>query len=393
MGSDINAKVNGLAKDSPELISLLGVGGSTAAGPGKESLWSALVSGDNLLQSLNIPGKCPGAKAMLWPDWGSQSQRERILSHLDIAMKDLSESLTDRGRAALEGNELGVIFASTKGAVEDFVWENTAWPEDSIAPVRTGFLEQQRLTPKRSVTVSNACASVHGALYLAQKWMRSGSVGHVLIVAFDGVGPFVWSGFQALGAIAKDRSTPFAADRDGLQLGEAAVVLLLSKDIESDVVVNGISIDSEGSAVTRPSITGASMKRTILAAQAECRVTTSPDVIVAHGTGTKLNDAIEDQIFTEVFGGDAKRPLVTSAKWCVGHTLGSSGAVDLMAASMMLKRQEAFRIQVTEQADPSFKANVLCGKGLPSPIKIDQILITSLGFGGANGAAILGRHQ
>ena len=76
------------------------------------------------------------------------------------------------------------------------------------------------------------------------------------------------------------------------------------------------------------------------------------DLVIAHGTGTPINDACEDRVFTELFRAGAA-PAVTATKGSIGHTLGASGAMDVIAACEALRRQRAFAITGARRIDPA----------------------------------------
>ena len=109
-------------------------------------------------------------------------------------------------------------------------------------------------------------------------------------------------------------------------------------------------------------------------------------ISIASATGTILNDAAEDEVYYELFG---TRIPVTGTKWCIGHTLGTSGAMDIIAACEVLKNQKAFGLATTEDLDPNFKSQYLIKiKTFPNSFK--NILVSSLGFGGLHAVAEVG---
>jgi 3-oxoacyl-[acyl-carrier-protein] synthase-1 len=148
----------------------------------------------------------------------------------------------------LDLGQLGIIFASTKGCIEDFVWQPGLAERltDTLQPVLQSFLVASGIKPKLQICVSNACSSVHGAVYLAQSWMKSQRVRHVLIIAADSIGPFVVNGFSALKTFAETRVTPFAKDRQGIQIGDAATAIMLSNDYQGAAKILAADIESDG---------------------------------------------------------------------------------------------------------------------------------------------------
>ena len=225
---------------------------------------------------------------------------------------------------------------------------------------------------------------------LSERWLKQG-LEQVLIVAADAVTPFVIKGFQSLKLISPNGIRPFSADRSGFYLGEAAACLLLeAAPAKGSLSLRPVGLDGEGSAVTRPSISGDSVVRAALNVS---RLRESPpDVVIAHGTGTVINDETEDLAFTRLFGELREPPLITGTKWCTGHTLAVSGALDTIAACEALRRQELFSLARTKVVDPKFR-NRYAVQGSPLPGQIERVMISSLGFGGLHASALIERSQ
>lgn len=340
-----------------------------------QSLFSALLEGrDNTREW----PRDPALKAYLF-----HGPRQRFVLEL------LSEKLM-RSFAAVQSDlrrdqTYGVILASTKGMSDDFVWEeNSAGHQrDPLTPLLNEFLRRAELTPQRSVCVSNACSSSLAALALAERWMNAG-ISQVLIVAADAVTPFVVKGFQALKLISASGVKSFSAERNGFFLGEAAAAVVVTQiQRNSSLQIHSPGLDSEGSAVTRPSSSGASLREAAL--RIPGLVDSPPEILIAHGTGTVINDATEDLAFSDLF---AQSPWITGTKWCVGHTLAASGALDLIAAAEALRTQRIFRLETTDEADPKFKCRYLV-RGAETPRAFSRIMISSLGFGGMHASVLV----
>jgi len=286
--------------------------------------------------------------------------------------------------------ELGVIFASTKGCIEDFIWNPT--PQDlrvdPLTPVLKEFIVRAKIRPQRFLCVSNACASSHSALYLANRWLKNKSVETVLVLAADLLGPFVINGFQSLKALSASKNRPFSKDRDGLQLGEAAAVILLSRKLKGDFILKHVGLFNEGYGLTRPDPDGQGLREIYGSFGLK---KSPPHFVIAHGTGTLHNDAAEDRAIASAFGGVELGPPVSNTKWSIGHTLGASGAMDFIAACESMKTQTCFEIANTSEIDPSFRANYLRKNSKHLfPTQIHSVMVNSLGFGGITGALEIG---
>jgi 3-oxoacyl-(acyl-carrier-protein) synthase len=90
------------------------------------------------------------------------------------------------------------------------------------------------------------------------------------------------------------------------------------------------------------------------------------DAIVMHAPGTIKGDLSEYKAIQKVFG--ESMPLLTTNKWKIGHTFGSSGLLSIELAVLMLQEQTFFGTPFSE----SFTLN--------KPIK--NVLVNAVGFGG-----------
>jgi 3-oxoacyl-(acyl-carrier-protein) synthase len=96
------------------------------------------------------------------------------------------------------------------------------------------------------------------------------------------------------------------------------------------------------------------------------------DAIVMHAPGTIKGDVAEFNAIKKVFGN--KNPFLTTNKWKLGHTFGTSGMLSLELAVLMLQNQRAIAVPfVRDQKRPE---------------TLDKILVNAVGFGG-NSVSIL----
>ena len=358
------------------MISILGAGCSTAAGPSITSLMSGLNAGRNYLT--RVPTESWPVKptfepfAFRFPE-REQSVRETLLKHLSLSFH---EAL---GARDLEGT-YGVILASTKGLTEDVVWTSSS-DIDPLTPLLDDFISRHQLKPSRKICVSNACASSLAALALARMWLVD--LDHVIVLAADSVDSFVLHGFNGLRVLTNEVVRPFDGKRSGFYLGDAAACVLLSRKISSDTQLIDARFDSEGYAVTRPSHSGESLLR----ACRQIEGVLGAELVIAHGTATRANDETEDRVFSALFE-SAAPPAITGTKWMIGHTLGASGLIDTIVAREAIRAQSSTALMTTKHIDPKFKGRYVLGHTQVMPIK--KVLVTSLGFGGVHAAALVG---
>ena len=362
---------------------ILGSGCSNAAGSNTAEFWQSLVAGQT--------GHATSNQTLGWQKPVDSEVRDFLVEKLNLVYNELWGSLNTETKTRLQfGKKLGVLLASTKGFLEDFIWDQNS-PEklrDPLSGLLTDFLLDAPLSPRRSLCVSNACASSLSALRLAQIWLASGNFDDVLVLSCDFAGPFVRKGFEALQLLTQDQIRPFDQNRSGFWLGDGAAAILISNSKEqSSLWLNPVGLEAEGSAVTRPASSGESLARA--ARQIPELINPPPDLIIAHGTGTQINDETEDLAFFKIFGELENPPPITGTKWCVGHTLGSSGSFDLIAACQVLRTQKVFHLAKTTNLDKSLHGKYLTPPNEQVPRSLKKILVSSLGFGGIQASAVV----
>src|SRR5690606_33491499 len=96
--------------------------------------------------------------------------------------------------------------------------------------------------------------------------------------------------------------------------------------------VIGFGASADAGHITQPDDAGTGAGRAMADALADAGINPS-DVgyINAHGTSTPLGDKAETNAIKRVFGDHAKQVSISSTKSQLGHTLGASGGLELVA--------------------------------------------------------------
>jgi len=242
--------------------------------------------------------------------------------------------------------------------------------------------------------ISNACASGANAIGDAYQRVAKGHAERVLAGGYDALCQMVFAGFDSLQALSTTRPRPFAADRDGLALGEGAAMFCLEPlataqrrgaKIYGELAGYGATTDRHH--LTQPHPQGdaalSSMRRAC--AMARC-VPADIGYINSHGTGTPLNDSAEAAAINRWAGSEAAAVAVSSTKGAIGHLLGGAGAVEAAICLMALEGRFLPPNVPIDQIDPACDFDlVLAPREAP---KLRAALSNSFGFGGANASLI-----
>ena len=241
-----------------------------------------------------------------------------------------------------------------------------------------------------TAVVSTACSSSAKAFGSAQRMIELGIIDAAVVGGVDSLCLTTLYGFHSLQLTARRPCRPFAADRDGISIGEAAAFVLLEKsparNCESAIALLGVGESNDGYHLSSPHPQGLgarlAMQAVLSAAGLEAAAV---GYINLHGTGTTSNDSAECTAVTSVFG--ATVPC-SSTKGATGHTLGAAGALEAVICALALRDQLIPGAPNTGPLDPTLELNY-CTHSAPQPIS--YALSNSFGFGGTNCSLVFGR--
>jgi hypothetical protein len=135
-------------------------------------------------------------------------------------------------------------------------------------------------------------------------------------------------------------SRPFDAGRTGFIPAEGAAMLVLEplsraqeRGAHVYATIASVAISCDAYHVTAPDPDGAGAELALRGALERSGMdATEIGAVIAHGTGTQLNDASEAAAVKRVLG--AGNPLVTAPKAVLGHGLGAAGAFSVAIGAL-----------------------------------------------------------
>lgn len=243
---------------------------------------------------------------------------------------------------------------------------------------------------RASFTYAACAGGLHAAVHAAFD-CADGITEKAIVVSADALSLIETVGFARAGALGKQGARPFAADRDGLLIGEGGAGLVFGVGPYSDdgIHILGIGMSCDAFHPTDPDPSGESLARAVTMCLEDAGLQPEHvEAVVAHGTGTKKGDAIELAVLQRVWG---RAPLrVTSVKGQVGHLMGAAGLLNLLVAC---EASRSGKLPPTvsrtgEQPDPA----VVTGR-YASITPGAAVLCLASGFGGNNVAVLVGRRQ
>lgn len=302
---------------------------------------------------------------------------------LRSAQKAIANAQKTMGNAQLElkGKCTAFILSSTKGNIEENI---------SLADSAQRIASQLGIDAK-PIVVCNACISGLSALILGNRLIDSDLYDTAIVCGCDTPRQFILSGFQSLKALSPEPCRPFDMERMGLNLGEAAATLILSKNpIQGNSwrMGDGV-IRNDAFHISTPSKTAdglyLSLQRTLESFTKEISSTCKQidlkehlAFINAHGTATLFNDQMESVAIGRAGLSDLPANAYKSF-W--GHTMGAAGILETIISMKAIDDDTILGTRGFSELGVSGKMNI-CAENRPTDKKGFIKMLS--GFGGCN---------
>lgn len=309
----------------------------------------------------------------------------------------------------------GVIVGSGVGGLNEFEEQHSKYKDkgpDRISPfvipkmipnAASGNVSIQFGMKGVNTAVSTACASAAHALTDAMRAIRYGFADVMLAGGAEStITPMGLGGFISAKALSsrndspETASRPFDKDRDGFVLSEGAGLLVLEEwerarkrgaRIYAEILGAGCTADAYH--ITSPCSDGEGAGMAMQLALADAGLSPHDiSYINAHGTSTQIGDEAETVAIKRVFGDIAKNVPVSSTKSMIGHTLGASGGIEAIVASLSLFHQKIHPTINLNNPDPACDLDYVPNNYREA--KLTRVISNSFGFGGHNACLVFG---
>lgn len=412
---------------SKRRVVITGLGCVTALAESADGLFQALCegkSGVSMIESFDtseypvrIGGEC---KDFNIKDYLSSRVAKRMDRFTQMAVASSIQAVSDSGLDVEKEDKtrIGCIIGTGIGGLKEIEDQHsrllTKGPK-KVSPftvpklmgnAASGCISIQFGFQGPNMCIVTACAAAGNAIGESYYNIMSGRSDVVVTGGAEAaLTPIGLASFCSLKALSTDNdnptgaSRPFDATRNGFILSEGSGILVLeeyehAKKRGADIYCEflGYGATGDGYHITAPEPTGAGAVRAMQIALQNAGIRPEKiDYINAHGTSTSLNDAAESKAIKQVIGDYAYKVPVSSTKSCLGHLLGASGGVELIACVKAIQKSvipPTINLEnIDKECDP--KMDFVPKEARSSRINI--AMSNSLGFGGHNCSLLIGK--
>ncbi|PPK74058.1 3-oxoacyl-[acyl-carrier-protein] synthase-1 [Methylobacter tundripaludum] len=318
------------------------------------------------------------------------------------AVSQIEQTVSDM-MARFGADRIGIVLGTSTSGVRNTELALDYWAENGVLPDQFHYKQQQMgagadfLADFLGVqgpayTISTACSSSGKAFASARRLIRQGLCDAVIVGGADSLCGLTVNGFTALESISSGLCKPFGIHRDGINIGEAVSLFVLSAE-PGPVVLRGIGATSDAYHFAAPDPEATDVIRAMQNALDDAGKTPGEiDYLNLHGTATVLNDAMESKAVNAVFG---SKLAASSSKGMTGHTLGAAAALELAFCWLLLTHDDEQGALIPnindDEPDTALSALNLVKKGEVLGRRINTCQSNSFAFGGNNLSIVVER--
>jgi len=402
---------------------ITGLGVVTPIGLDVPTFWAAALAGksgvatitawDTTGHDVTIAGEVKDFDPSTWIDRKEARRLDRF-AHFAVAAADEAVKHSGIDFSTLDPYRVGVVIGTAVGGfrtIEDQVARLLSGGPSKVSPflipklmpnAASGYVAIQYGLHGPNFDVTTACASGTHSIGEALLTIRRGAADVIITGGSEaGVTHMALAGFANMKALSTRNDDPAAAcrpfekDRDGFVCAEGAGVIVLEelerakkRGAEIYAEVAGYATTCDAHHITAPQPDGTVAAQTMKLALDDAGLHPQDvSYINTHSPATVFGDAMEAAAIRGLFGERAAQPPVSALKSMVGHLLGASGAVAVVAVALSVKESKVHPTINYQTPDP--QCDVDCVPNEAREMNVDVALSNAFGFGGHNGTLVL----
>lgn len=407
-------------------VVITGLGVICPVGNDVNTFWNAVLRGENGITRLEdfvqaglttvIAGRIKGFDAAA--AFGDRKYARQTDPFVHYAVYAAEQALKDSALniESEDRSRIGCIIGSGIGGLEEIQDGNRILIERGPGRINPFFIPKLMLNAAAgnvairfglkgpNFATASACAAANHALGAAFRTIQYSDADIMVCGGTEAaVTVLGMAGFCSARAMSQRNddpehaSRPFDKERDGFVMGEGAGIAVFEEleharkrgaKIYAEVV--GFGATDDAFHMTTPSEDGEGAVRSMENALRDGGLKPQDvDYINAHGTSTEYNDRTETRAIKKLFGDHAKKLMVSSTKSMIGHLLGASGAVELVATALAIQNDMAPPTRNLLVPDPECDLDYVPHEGRSAKIKV--AISNSFGFGGHNATIALSK--
>lgn len=403
-----------------------GIGAVTPIGIGKDQFWDSLKKGKSGVKAVTHFSEFPTQIAATIDEFDPQLYMEKRevkkmdrFTHFAQAATQMALQDADLQLENEDKEKVGVLIGSGIGGLDtiekQFKILLAKGPRRVspflvpmlIANMASGYVSIVYGLKGPNSTPVTACASGSHAIGEAFRLLQRGEADIMIAGGAEApVTSIAFAGFCAARAMStrndepEKASRPFDLERDGFVMGEGAGIIILetlehalARDAQIYAEIVGYGMSGDGYHVTAPDPDGRGAFLCMQKALEDGNLAPSDvDYINAHGTSTEYNDKIETLAIKNLFNQHAHDGLfISSTKSMIGHLLGASGGVEMVATLLSMEHGLIPPTINYEYEDPECDLNYVPNEAVEK--EVDVAMSNSFGFGGTNACLVVRRYN
>ncbi len=415
-----------LLRNGRPRVVITGMGAVTCLGDVK-SLWENLKAGTSGIRHIetipidHVPVQIGGEVRGFEPTRFIEHKEARRMGRASqFAVAAATMATQDAGLTPAmieeEGERVGTVIGTTLGSHEQSEQSTTKYKTsgykkpnplmliNSLPNMPGHYVSKFMRTLGPLIAPATACAAGTQAVGEASELIKNGRADMVITGGVEAVlQDYAIAGFEAMDALATGfndtpalASRPFDKNRSGFVFSEGCAVMVIESlqhaiqrgaRIYAEILGHASSSDAYHIAALDPEGKGAmrSMRWALENAHVQPE---DIQYINAHGTSTQANDAMETLAIKRVFGEHAYNMAISSTKSMMGHALGASGAIEIIACVMSLVEGVIHPTINYETPDPELDLDYV--PNVAREMKgLQYVLSNSFGLGGQNASIVL----